>query len=150
MMVARGGTVSLREWHLAGSSPGGADYGYACSPTPLDDHRRSRAHRGVADAWPRYELIDGELLVTQSPGSPHGMATTELMVILDVGVPDYFIVDIEARIVECWTQGRDTPHVLRDELMWQPARAQTPLVLALPELFDRISEKLRIMGLRVR
>lgn len=179
-------------------------------------------------AWPRYELIDGELLVTPSPGSPHGMAVTELTDVLlaylkreeagvlflspsdlelrpgtitqpdlfvvafgneppvwgsggwsdvgslllaveiispssirtdritkrdyylDVGVPDYFIVDVEARIVVCWTQGRDTPLVLRDELVWQPIGAQTALAVPLPAFFDRLSEKLRSIGIRDR
>jgi Uma2 family endonuclease len=179
-------------------------------------------------AWPRYELIDGELLVTPSPGSSHGMAVTELSAILfdylrreqvgvlflspsdlelrpgtitqpdlfivpfgneppewgeggwsdvgslllaieiispssirtdritkrdyylDVGVPDYFIVDVDARIVECWTQGSDTPRILREELVWLPSGAKTPLSVALPELFGRIFENLRRMGIRAR
>jgi Uma2 family endonuclease len=179
-------------------------------------------------AWPRYELIDGELLVTPSPGWSHGMAVTELTAILlayldreklgllfmspsdlelrpgtitqpdvfvvpfgnkppvwgsggwsdvgslllaveiispssvrtdrvtkrdyylDVGVPDYFVVDLQARIVECWTQGRDTPLVQHDELTWQPIGAQTALTVPLPQFFDGISEKLRSIGIRDR
>jgi Uma2 family endonuclease len=181
-----------------------------------------------SQAWPRYELIDGELLVTPSPGSPHGMAVTELTAILvdylrrervgvlflspsdlelrpgtitqpdlfivpvgneppewgeggwsdvgslllaveiispssictdritkrdyylDVGVPDYFIVDVDARIIEWWTQRRDTPLVLRDELTWQPTGAQTALTVPLPAFFDRIFETLRSIGIRDR
>jgi Uma2 family endonuclease len=34
-------------------------------------------------AWPRYELIDGELHVTPSPGNRHQLAVTELVVLLD-------------------------------------------------------------------
>jgi Uma2 family endonuclease len=175
-------------------------------------------------AWPRYELIDGELLVTPSPELSHGMADMVLTAILlayldrervgllfhspadlelragnitqpdlfvlplasvgadatgkwsdfhslvlaveiispssirtdrvtkrdyylDVGVPDYFIVDVDARIIEWWTQGRDTPLVLRDELVWHPAGAQEPLTVTLPELFDRISENLHSLGI---
>ncbi len=194
-------------------------------------HWTTAAVRALIDesptAWPRYELIDGELLVTPSPGIGHGMAAAELIRILlsyldrekvghvfhapadlelrpgsiiqpdlfvipvgtlrpeatgkwsdfqslllaveiispssvrtdrvtkrdyylDVGVPDYFIVDVEARIVECWTQGRDTPLVQREELVWHPAGAQTPLTVALPALFDDISAKLSSIGVRDR
>ncbi|MEO5814028.1 MAG: Uma2 family endonuclease [Gemmatimonadaceae bacterium] len=178
--------------------------------------------------WPRYELIDGELLVTPSPNGRHGMAVTEMTAILlayldrekvgvlflspsdlelrpgtitqpdvfvvpfgneppiwgsggwsdvgslllaieiispssvrtdrvtkrdyylDVGVPDCFVVDVDARIIECWTQGRDTPLVQCEELVWQPAGAQAPLTVALPALFDDISAKLSSIGIRNR
>ena len=33
-------------------------------------------------AWPRYELLDGELLVTPGPGFAHQLAVTELLVLL--------------------------------------------------------------------
>ena len=174
--------------------------------------------------WPRYELIDGELRVTPSPGNEHQIAVGAVFVLLDaylereqvgvaimspadlelragtitqpdafvvpaggassadgawewsdihslplavevispssirpdritkreyyldVGVPDYFIVDVHARIVERWSPDRDTPLVLRDQLVWQPAGAVHPLVVSLPELFDDIAAKWRSIG----
>jgi Uma2 family endonuclease len=30
---------------------------------------------------------------------------------LDAGVPEYWIVDLDARIIERWTQGRESPEV---------------------------------------
>ncbi|MEO8336466.1 MAG: Uma2 family endonuclease [bacterium] len=174
-------------------------------------------------AWPRYELIGGELIVTPAPGGLHQFAISDLLFLLmaylrdepvgaaltspadlelepgtitqpdvfvipaggapsnedafhwsdvasillavevispgsirtdritkreyymNVGVPDYLIVDVDARIVERWTQGRETPAVLRDRLIWQPRGARTPLDVALPEYFDRIAAQMRLI-----
>lgn len=184
-----------------------------------------RALMDESRPWPRYELIDGELLVTPSPGGPHQLAVTEIVVLLhqylraepigvafvspadlelrpgtitqpdvfivpvgsvvttvgkdlwsdvrallmaievispssvrtdrvtkrkyymDVGVPDYFIVDVSARIVEWWSPDRETPRVLRDRLVWHPVGAEQPLTVSLPNLFDEISGKLQSIGL---
>jgi Uma2 family endonuclease len=178
-------------------------------------------------AWPRYELIDGELLVTPSPGNPHQIAVTAMVLLLnpylerervgvvlmapadlelrpgtitqpdvfvlpegaadvgegwtwrdvrrvmlavevispssirtdrvtkrdfylDAGIPDYFIVDVEARIVEHWSSKRDTPLVLRDQLVWHPAGAEQPLRASLPEFFDAIDDKVKFLGIKKR
>ena len=169
--------------------------------------------------WPRYELIDGELLVTPAPRSPHQQAAFELCVILDAyvtreglglamlspsdlelrpgtitqpdvfvipaettiaediiqwpdvkslhlaievlspsslrtdrvtkrdfyldaGVEEYWIVDMEARVIERWTPRQETPHLLRDRLEWAP-RGRQPLIIDLPVFFSRVDEKLR-------
>jgi len=176
-------------------------------------------------AWPRYELIGGELIVTPAPGGLHQFAVGDILTILatylreeqvgaavtspadlelepgtitqpdvfvipaggapsdsafrwsdvgslllavevispdstetdritkrefymNVGVPDYLIVDVDARMVERWTQGRETPQVLRDRLVWHPSGARTPLDVALPEYFDRIAAQMRLIGNR--
>jgi Uma2 family endonuclease len=178
-------------------------------------------------AWPRYELIDGELLVTPSPGNPHQIAVGECAFLLrtyldrervgvvlmapadlelrpgtitqpdvfvlpegaadvgegwtwrdvrrvmlavevisptsirtdrvtkrdfylDAGIPDYFVVDVDARIVEHWSSKRDTPLVLRDQLVWHPAGAEQPLTASLPEFFDAIDDKLKFLGIKKR
>lgn len=167
----------------------------------------------VADAplaTPRYELVDGELLVTPSPALPHQIAVSLLLVALstylereplgqaltspsdvelepeDVRQPDvlvisiderrralregnpvrqlllavevlspssarhdrirkrrgyqrhvpaYWIVDLEARLVERWTPGDDRPEILTDRVVWCPQGAAQPLEIDLPPLF---------------
>jgi Uma2 family endonuclease len=168
-------------------------------------------------AWPRYELIDGELIVTPAPRNPHQLAVGELYVLLhgylyqngagiamtspsdlelkpgtitqpDVyvvpdcavlgthdpeamkeiavsglllaievlspsslrtdrvvkrdfylanGVIDYWIVDLDARIVERWQPSQATPEILRDVIEWAPAGLE-PLRIDLAALFDSV------------
>jgi Uma2 family endonuclease len=166
-------------------------------------------------AWPRYELIDGELLVTPSPGRQHqlavgevylllapyikehglgatlmspsdvelqedtivqpdlyveptgpeaeakGLASAALLLAVEVispssartdrvtkrefymesGVAEYWIVDVDAKVVERWTPDRATPRVERATLMWQPHASSAALVIDLPALFDRIRQQ---------
>jgi Uma2 family endonuclease len=167
--------------------------------------------------WPRYELIDGELLVTPAPSGPHQTAVDEIVFVLatyvrrddqartltspadlelqsgtitqpdafviplgaDPGegapgwtwadlkrlylavevispssirtdrivkrdlymssdVAEYWIVDLDARMIERWTPTRETPDVRRDTLEWLPPGATSPLTIDVPALFERI------------
>jgi Uma2 family endonuclease len=161
---------------------------------------------------PRYELVDGELLVTPSPVGIHQRAVSELHLALGpylkrthVGVvftspfdvelergtltqpdmfvvppdesrrlvtempakslllavevvspssnrydrgrkralyqrtvPEYWLVDLDARIVERWRTGDEEPQVVRSMLEWQPAGAHMPFTLDLGDLFARV------------
>lgn len=48
---------------------------------------------------------------------------------------EYWIVDVDARLVERWLPDAPRPEVIRDELRWQPSGAAAPLVVALAPLF---------------
>jgi Uma2 family endonuclease len=164
---------------------------------------------------PRYELVEGDLLVTPSPGAPHQKAITELFAVLipylkrePVGVlltspsdvelepefvtqpdmavvptdewrrvmkeglpirelllaievlspssgrhdrvrkrphyqrhvPDYWIVDLDARLLERWTPGDERPAVLTETLVWQPRGAATAFTLEIPLFFGSVFE----------
>jgi Uma2 family endonuclease len=54
-------------------------------------------------------------------------------------VPEYWIVDLDARLVERWTPGDERPEILTERLLWQPAGAAQPLEIDLPPLFRRAS-----------
>jgi Uma2 family endonuclease len=161
---------------------------------------------------PRYELVDGELLVTPSPAPPHQIVVRELIMALgdylrrepvaevlhspsdvelepeDVRqpdvfvvsraelkrvvregnpvrelllaievlspssgrhdrvtkrpgyqrhVPEYWIFDPEARLVERWRRGDDRPEILTDRIAWHPADATEAFTMELPRLFAR-------------
>jgi Uma2 family endonuclease len=164
----------------------------------------------LPDDGNRYELVDGELLVTPSPSAPHQRAITELFRLLDPyvrahglghvsfspadldlragqlvqpdlfvggapggppplewdefgvpilvvevlspstarydritkrrryqrsGVDRYWIVDLEARLVEVWTPAGEQPAVVDDRLVWQPDPAVPALAIDVPAYF---------------
>jgi Uma2 family endonuclease len=50
-------------------------------------------------------------------------------------VEEYWIVDLEARLVERWRPDDDRPEILSQTLTWQPSGADEPLVVDLVALF---------------
>ncbi len=179
-----------------------------------------RALTSEQRAWPRYELIAGELVATPAPSAIHQIAVSEILMTLsdylarepiglavaspsdlelhpgtitqpdvfvipadlplrreqlqwsdvrslllavevlspssvrvdrvvkrdfylDAGVRDYWIVDLDARVVERWATERETPEIRRDRVTW-PASAGNPLVVDLPRLFDAVERKARL------
>lgn len=183
-------------------------------------HRRwtTEAVRALANeqrAWPRYELVRGELVVTPAPGAIHQIAVLEIAAMLrehierdpigvvmvspadlelepgsvtqpdvfvvpfateiagqrlewsdekslllavevlspssvrtdrvekrdfycDVGVPEYWIADLDAQAMERWTPTAETPEILRDRIVWSPAN-RAAFSIDLVRLFDRIT-----------
>jgi Uma2 family endonuclease len=169
-----------------------------------------RALQDESRAWPRYELIDGELLVTPAATIDHYRAMRSLFRALDrylarnpvgeamlspadltlrrgtisrpdifvpphdeadraahwseikrlllavevlspstarydrgrkrthyqkAGVLEYWIVDLEARVVELWRPGDERPEVVSGRITWHPRGAKKPLVIDLAKLF---------------
>jgi Uma2 family endonuclease len=162
---------------------------------------------------PRYELVDGELLVTPSPGLPHqvavlrlaarlmpcldqqpigrvltspsdiefepesitqpdifvvpigefrramkeGFPVRELMLAVEVlspssgrhdrvrkrplyqrHVPEYWIVDLDARLVERWKPNDVRPEILTETLSWHPDGATTAFTIDLSAYFESV------------
>ncbi len=175
-------------------------------------------------AWPRFELICGELLVTPAPGTGHQVAVGEIFMLLatyvdrekigvaltspadlelhpgtvaqpdvfvvpnarggnapqrrgwravgsllvavevispssvlwdrvakrdyyvSAGVPEYWVVDLDAGAIERWSAGHDGPVTVRTTLEWRPAGSREPLVVDLSAMFERISLKRKAVG----
>ena len=53
-------------------------------------------------------------------------------------VPEYWIVDLDARVFERWRPDDARPEVLLDVLSWQPREGIPPLDIHLPEYFDAV------------
>jgi Uma2 family endonuclease len=51
------------------------------------------------------------------------------------GVPEYWVVDADARLVERWLPGAIVPEIATGMLRWQPGAAPYSLLIDLPALF---------------
>ena len=51
---------------------------------------------------------------------------------------EYWVVDLDARLVERWRPADKRPEVLEHRLMWQPEGAPAPLALELAEFFREV------------
>jgi Uma2 family endonuclease len=56
------------------------------------------------------------------------------------GVSEYWIVDLDSRLVERWRPGDDRPEILSETLAWQVAEAAQPFELDLPAFFAEVLE----------
>jgi len=56
----------------------------------------------------------------------------------EIGIPLYWIVDPERRLVEVWTPTATLPVVERERIVWSPQGAQVDFGLELKELFKPI------------
>jgi Uma2 family endonuclease len=56
-------------------------------------------------------------------------------------VPEYWVVDLDARLGERWRPDDERPEIISDRLEWQPDPAIAPLTIDLPELFRRALDR---------
>jgi len=54
------------------------------------------------------------------------------------GVVEYWIVDLDARLVERWRPDDVRPEILDERLVWAPPELSVPLTLDLPALFAEV------------
>jgi Uma2 family endonuclease len=97
---------------------------------PLIDGRRIRSWNEVTSL-----LLSAEVI---SPSTARADRGEKRRILQDEHVPDYWIVDLDARIFERWRPVDERPEVLSDRLQWHPEPAVTPLVIDLREYFDSV------------
>jgi Uma2 family endonuclease len=87
--------------------------------------------------WKGWEDVTRLLLALNvlSPSTARGDRTVKRTFLQRVRVPEYWIVDHHARLVERWRPEDERPEMLTKALTWQPVPAIEPLVIDLPELF---------------
>lgn len=94
------------------------------------------------DAGPlrQWSQVRGLLLAVEivSPSSVRYDRVTKREFFQRVGVPEYWVVDLDVRTVERWHPEDHAPEDLRERLEWRPAGSRAPLVLDLPALFATV------------
>ena len=55
-------------------------------------------------------------------------------------VPEYWIVDCDARLIERWRPDDERPEILTESLAWHPEGAGAPLVIDVAALFEEIGD----------
>jgi len=73
-----------------------------------------------------------------SPSTARADRTVKRRRFQRVGIPEYWIVDLDARAIERWRPSDARPEFLDERLVWHPEGAPLALELALPGLFRDI------------
>lgn len=95
----------------------------------------------VAGRKPRTWEEAGRLLLAVeilSPGSARADRIVKRRLYQRVGVPEYWIVDVDARAIERWRPDDERPEILTERLAWQPDPDLQPFMLDLPAYFADI------------
>jgi Uma2 family endonuclease len=102
------------------------------------------------DDHPGWDTVKFLLLAVEvvSPGSARSDRVDKRDYYMKAGVPEYWVVDVDARVIERWTPGRETPRIEHTAMEWHPAGAAVSLTIDLATLFDRIWTRYRQLRAR--
>ena len=90
---------------------------------------------------PRTWVEAGRLLLAVevlSPGSQRADRWAKRVLYQRENVPEYWIVDVDARLIERWRPGDERPEMLVAQLEWCPDPAKPPLGLDLESYFAEV------------
>jgi Uma2 family endonuclease len=91
--------------------------------------------RRIVREWPARELLVAAEVLSPSSGRADKVQKRPLY---GRQVAEYWMVDLDARIVERWQQHAEQPQVLVKTLEWHPTGAAEPFRLQLPKYFAAI------------
>lgn len=97
----------------------------------------------VEGRFPRDFAEAGKLLVAieiLSPGTAARDRGIKRELYQRERVDDYWIVDLDARLIERWRPEDERPEMVRERLVWQPEVSAEPFVLDVKEFFASIGE----------
>ncbi len=95
-----------------------------------------------AEVSPTWRDVPAPLLVVEviSPSTASRDRGKKRRLYLAAGVEEYWIVDVDARLIERWRQGDDRPEIVDGTLEWSLSTGVSGRI-ELPSLFDRIQGK---------
>lgn len=73
-----------------------------------------------------------------SPSSARGDRVRKRALFQRNRVSEYWIVDVEARVIERWHPEDDRPQIISDRLEWHPIAASEPFILELQSYFAEV------------
>ena len=96
--------------------------------------------RGLAAAWPEVGalLLAVEVL---SPSTARVDRRQKRRLYQRENVAEYWVVDLDSRLVERWRPGDERPEILTDALEWRPEATDQPLVIDLSPFFNDIANE---------
>ena len=97
---------------------------------PLNEGRRPRSWADFSHLLLAVEII--------SPSSARADRTVKRQLFQRTRVPQYWIVDLDARLVERWRPDDERPEVLSDRLSWQPDPRVAALEIDFADFFARV------------
>lgn len=97
---------------------------------PLVNGRRPKAWAEV-----KILLVAAEVL---SPGTARADRVAKRNLFRAEGVAEYWIIDLDSRIIERYTPSDLRPEILSERLEWAPLGATDPLVIDLTDYFAKV------------
>ncbi len=127
----------LRAAHTATAYVSPADLGHGDREILQPDIFVLPAGAGTPGAWPEISalLLAVEIL---SPSTARHDRYLKRLRYQRAGIPEYWIVDIDARIVERWRPEDARPEILTERLIWHPAPERPALDIDLAEVFGEV------------
>ena len=94
---------------------------------------------GAPRAWTEVKslLLAVEVL---SPSTARADRHRKRVIYQSERVPEYWIVDADARLIERWRPGDERPEMILDELTWRPREDVEPFRLPLERFFEEVGE----------
>lgn len=97
---------------------------------PLQEGKRPRRWSDVTTLLLAIEVL--------SPSTARADRTVKRHLFQRMGVREYWIVDLDARLVERWRPGDERPEIITGSLEWRPSVGEPPLTIGLPEYFTAV------------
>ena len=91
----------------------------------------------------RWEDVKSLLLVIEvlSPSSARTDRLRKRQLYLREGAPEYWVVDVDSRLIQRWTAGRDGPEIVDGHLRWRPNDLAAEIVLVLDDYLAEVLDR---------